>query len=180
MKNQNFEQVTEELSRLKKNYAELEKKYLEAVEIAGQLTADAEVDLSPNHFRKTLQILRAETEKLRDLYPLQDFLKAKEIEVEKTSQALSALDQSRSEFKGLAIRLKILIQERDELQELAILAEEQFKRHLLRIRTAGLMVPFEVSAQSVSESSDQVAVNFERTPEKEDLRQRPVSLTPTI
>ena len=101
-------------------------------------------DISPNQFRKTLISLKEETERLRYVYPAEDLLALKELEVEKASKALASITEIHSSYQSFALQLLTLTQERDECRKIVLKAEERFKRQILRIRTAGLMVPFEV------------------------------------
>jgi hypothetical protein len=149
-----------EIRELKAELSLLQSKYELSEKRVQELEEEVGADIGPNQFRKTLHSLREETEKLRIVYPVHDLLVAKEVEVEKIGKALASVSEAHPEFESFELRLKTHLQELDELRSLAATADQRFKRQILRIRTAGLMIPFEVQTEDshVSNQEDQESV----------------------
>ncbi|MEO5970920.1 MAG: hypothetical protein ABIQ95_13410 [Bdellovibrionia bacterium] len=144
---QEVEKLSSELRKLKTEYDLLFDKYASSEKLVRELQEELNTEIGPNQFRKTLHSLKEETERLRAVYPVEDLLAAKELEVEKTSKALASVTEAHPEFSSFDLRLRTHTQERDELRKIVSKADERFRRQILRIRTAGLMIPFEVHTE---------------------------------
>jgi hypothetical protein len=172
--------LSSELQKLRKERDELHSSYLLSEKRAEELEQALKGKMGSSEFRKTLHVLKEETEKLRSVYPLQDLLAAKEVEVVEIGRALASVTEAHPEFESFDLKLRTHVRERDALRSLALKATERFNRQILRIRTAGLMVPFEVQ---IEDSKQQYVSEGESSEQSQDVdlsRSPLLSLLPTL
>lgn len=102
----------------------------------------------PVHLQKTLEDLRAETEKLRAFYPLRDLLLAKQAEVDRMKKALQEIPLDHPERRTIETMVKSHIVERDEIRNLIDEAEGRFQAQLQAIDETLQVIPSEDQDQS--------------------------------
>ena len=170
---QEIERLSSKLRELKKENDLLLRKYSLSEKQVRVLEVELNTKIGSNQFRKTLHCLKEETERLRSVYPIEDLLAAKELEVKKSGQALASLTEAHPAFESFDLRLRTHTQELDELRKIASKADERFRRQILRIRTAGLMIPFEV--QTEDPKSSDISRNEGQDPGRENVRESDVT-----
>ncbi len=175
------EKLSVELQKLHQEHDLLHEKYSLSEQRVQKLEEELKTQIGPNHFRKTLHALKEETEKLRSVYPVQDLLAAKELEIKKTDKTLASVTKTHPQFEFFDLTLRVHLEELEELRVLATKADERFKRQILRIRTAGLMIPFEVVTEGPKQNDGPSEEASSESPQRPDSpRSPPLSLLPIL
>jgi len=112
----NNKKLTVKLQAITKEYEALNRSYLEA--------------------KRNLTDLRAETERLKSVYPVYDLLKAKEAEVVRMKKALARIEEGHPEWAAIEAMVKAHVIELNELRDILQDVEERFKVQLERIQAS--------------------------------------------
>jgi hypothetical protein len=133
-----------ELAEERQRSDELQRK-LELLPYQPQKRKSSSSKANHSHLQKTLEELRAETERMRAFYPLRDLLHAKQAEVDRMKKALQDVPADHPERSTIESMVKSHIVERDEIRNLIDEAEVRFQAQLQVIDETLQTLPSETS-----------------------------------